>query len=501
VYTVTGLDARKVWHLSTKVGLSPVKPAATTTTPKPPTGGRPNNGSIQGATYGGSVKLIFTATAGKIDSSDKESEVLATLVLTPQSGVQTLQIPLGVWGMRPNLVITATVEKAAKDALVYGAVIDSLGVSSFGERPDQGIVNNDPEWKSVDQQNKQLAALATFPVTWIHDSIRTTGASWVQAPLLKREQDLGKKIQLVVNPIDEDYDLAAGARVPNTNEWGGALPLSKINLDLYETRLRNNLTSYKNAGVDVKAVEVGNEFDLVAFNADIPLNRAPTDADYQLFVTSYAKFLERTVSVVKRPEFYPNAKIILGSPALDWSPAFGKLEPGRMYAPLKNLNGKNYFALVDGIGVHYYPADTEDGAASLARTKAFLNALGETGRPLWVTEWGFYNNRFPNAAGKDRYRAFVDLYDKILRADVKVVFMSNFALDEFSFPFHLVDSTYKKLPEARFFDQYPSPVPSPLAVEPVYTTAPVACVTCSIMEWYEEVVADVRDFVLAKLSW
>ena len=216
-----------------------------------------------------------------------------------------------------------------------------------------------------------------------------------------------------------------------------------------------------------------------------------------LFAETYAKFLERTVTVVKRPEFYPNAKIILGSPAIDWSPATGKLDPSKMYAPLKSLNGKNYFALVDGVGIHYYPADHEDGSASIARTKAFLTAIGESGRPLWASEWGFYNNRFPNSAGKDRYRAFVDLYDKILRADFKVVFMTNFALDEFSYPFHLVDSSYNKLPEARFFDHYPSPVPSTVAIDPI-PVPPTACTTCAIEHWVRELIADIRDFILIK---
>lgn len=504
-------DNRAVWWVSGKLGLSPVVevPVPATTTPTTPhtpseTGGGGSDGNsdvnILGATYGGSIKVTVTVTADKIDPSDKDSEVIFAGTVSPTSGALAFKSGLGTWGMRPNLKIVVTAQKMQSDSLKYGVVIDALALSSFGNRPDQGIVNNDPEWKSVDQQEKQLAALQQFPVTWIHDSIRTTGASWPQAPLLKRVQDQGKKIQLVVGQVDEDYTEGTGARVVGTNEWGGALPLSKINLALYEQRLKNNLTSYRNAGVDLRAVEVGNELDLVTFNGDIPTDRAPTDADYQLFAKSYAAFLEKTVSVVKRPEFYPNAKIILGSPAIDWSPALGKLDPAKMYAPLKNLNGKNYLALVDGIGIHYYPADHEDGAASVARTKAFLTAIGATDRPLWASEWGFYNNRFPNPAGKDRYRAFVDLYDKILRADFKVVFMTNFALDEFTFPFHLVDQSYQKLPEARFFDHYKSPVPSSVVVDDNDSSNATACINCSVIDWVDETVARIRDFILTLLG-
>lgn len=484
-YENLALPSRAVTRLVGTVGLSPVKPTRVG----------------QRSTYRGSVTVTVTVTASgdKIDPSDAASEVLYTATLSSITGPQQLSVPLGVWGMRPNTKLTISVQKTKADAAVYGAVIDGLGYTTFGDRPDQGIVNNDPEWKPVDQQNKQLAALATFPVTWIHDSMRTTGAGWGQAPLLKRVQDQGKKIQIVIGQVDEDYTEGTAARVPGTNQWGGALPLSKIHLDLYEKRLKNNLTSYKNAGVDIKAFEVGNELDLVGFNGDIPTNRPPTDADYKLFAETYARVLERTVSVVKRPEFYPNAKIILGSPAIDWSPATGKLDPVKMYAPLQNLNGKNYFALVDAVGLHFYPAQSEDGSQSVARGEAYLDALGLSNRPVWVSEWGYANNTFPNSSGADRYRAFVTLYDKTLRADFKVVFMTNFALDEFSYPFHLVDTNYQKLPEARFFDHYQSPTPSTVVLERV-TVPPVACAWCAVTVWAEELVARVRDTVLTKIS-
>ena len=495
------LDTRKVWLIMGKLGLSPVDAAIA-----PPTNGGGSGGDfeadIRGATYGGSVRVTIAAAADQIDATDKTTEVLFDKVLTPSSGITDVRIPLGIWGMRSNLKLIMTLQKTVADSLTYGVVFDSFGFASFGNRPDQGIVNNDPEWRTLDQQEKQLAALATIPITWIHDSIRTTGASWPQAPLLKRVQDQGKKIQLVVGPMDEDYTDGMAARVPLSPQysaWGFALPFSKINLDLYEKRLKNNLTSYKKAGVDVKAIEVGNELDLVGFNADVPTTRAPTDADYQLFAETYAKFLERTVSIVKRPEFYPNAKIILGSPAIDWSPASGKLDPAKMYAPLRNLNGKNYFALVDGIGIHYYPALHENGSQSMARTKAFLSAIGEPNRPLWVSEWGYANNSFPNASGADRYRAFVTLYDAIVRSESKVVFMTNFALDEFSYPFHLVDQSYVKLPETRFFDHYRSPVPSTVVLDSAYQPA-TACVTCAARDWFDEMVARVRDYVLITLG-
>lgn len=482
-YENLALPSRAVTRLVGTVGLSPVKPARV--------GQRP--------TYRGSVTVTVTASGDKIDSSDAASEVLYTTTLSSITGPQQLSVPLGVWGMRPHTKLTVSVQKTKADAAVYGAVIDGLGYTTFGDRPDQGIVNNDPEWKPVDQQNKQLASLATFPVTWIHDSMRTTGAGWGQAPLLKRVQDQGKKIQIVIGQVDEDYTEGTAARVPGTNQWGGALPLSKLHLDLYEKRLKNNLTSYKNAGVDIKAFEVGNELDLVGFNGDIPTNRAPTDADYKLFAETYARILERTVSVVKRPEFYPNAKIILGSPAIDWSPATGKLDPIKMYAPLQNLNGKNYFALVDGVGLHFYPAQSEDGSQSMARGEAYLDTLGLSNRPVWVSEWGYANNTFPNSSGADRYRAFTTLYDRMLRADFKVVFMTNFALDEFSYPFHLVDTNYQKLPEARFFDHYQSPTPSTVVLERV-AVPPVACTWCAVTAWAEELVARVRDTVLTKIS-
>lgn len=490
-------DTNRVQRLKATIGLSPVVPSVpaqdgSDDAPEFDRGGEIlDEALVRGATYGGSVRVTISASADKIDAKDQTSQIIYDNTLTPTNGSAVIDIPLGIWGMRQNLKFDITVRKALSDSLQYGAVFSDFRLEERGLRPEMSMVRNDIMWAPETSWNLIIGALAKFPVTHIHESIRTTGSSWFQAPLLKRVQDQGKKITLVVGPLTED--LADGKSVINTPRcsWP-TFKHSEMSFEKYEKRLRANLDQYKKSGVEVVSVEVGNELDLYCFgSADIPTDRAPTDADYKLFTDTYSKFLERTVSIVKRPEYYPSATIILGAPAIDWSPATGKLDHNRMYQGLKNHNGRNYFDLVDGIGIHLYPFVGKEHE-SVQRAKSYLAAIGESERPVWVTEWGYANSQYASGdAPEKRYASFRSFYDAMLGiSEFRVTHLAHYMLDDFNLGYTVVGGDYNLLSEARFFSQYRTPGTLATASR----ERVLACVGCtSLFDWLDEFMNNMRD--------
>ena len=76
---------------------------------------------------------------------------------------------------------------------------------------------------------------------------------------------------------------------------------------LYANRLKSFLQGMKNANIAIDAVEIGNEWDWIEFNGDIPVDREATDQEIQAMANKYADVLKKSYVAVK--EVYPTAKV------------------------------------------------------------------------------------------------------------------------------------------------------------------------------------------------
>ncbi len=151
-------------------------------------------------------------------------------------------------------------------------------------------------------------------------------------------------------------------------------------------------------------------------------------------------------------ESFPRAKIVTAGmahidDAWDRPPRHHLPKPAAFLASLRNLNGVNYLgqAHVDGYGSHIYP-DANDVAGSVAKVLAAdTDALGPD-LPIWITEFGFHADQFPNRAGGNRSQAIEDFFTALANARANVGPVFYYAYDDSNFS--LLDARGNLLPEA-----------------------------------------------------
>lgn len=434
---VPNLSADDVWKIEGAAGLDTRAPTSTET------------------------HFTITVSAGKIDPSDATSEVLIDqTVIAGQS--YPLSLPLGAWTLRPNLAITIAVTMVGPNNYSQNLIFDGLSLVSTEPAPQIGVDRSNLAWTSTATQNNVIQALSHIPAAWYRDVYRSNAAQ-TNALLFKRIQDQGKHILVNILQNSNDYDDPAASVAYATSTafsslcgWsGGNHPLSKIDYTLFDYHLATNLQALRNAGVVVDAFEIGNEFDSVCFNPDLPIDQPITDAQLPQYAGLYAQFLEHAVAVVHEPQFYPNAQILtFGIANANDKTLNGFIEhPGVMLSLLSNINGHNDLDLVNQIGLHIYPSPT-----NLAPVSNALNLtqqqLGANMKPVWFTEFGFRTTAFSSPGGKSLYRAYEDFYDSVARSPVPVTTLSVYAVDDFPSGLAVVDKSYNPLfGVSEFFNQ------------------------------------------------
>jgi hypothetical protein len=78
------------------------------------------------------------------------------------------------------------------------------------------------------------------------------------------------KILAVFSAAASDYPPGAYIDKAQSGCQWGTYPLSKINLDAYQTRIEAQFAAVRAAGETVDAFEIGNELDLYCNDADNP---------------------------------------------------------------------------------------------------------------------------------------------------------------------------------------------------------------------------------------
>jgi hypothetical protein len=303
-----------------------------------------------------------------------------------------------------------------------------LTAPAWAEESQFGIDQSNLSAQSEQVRVRVIAGVRTLGASWFRDGFSSRAPhgndDFVSVVRLAKQQNL--RMLEVVLPVTADFDDPAGAENAGPDfgkrcGWPqGSRKLSRINLDKFAHRLRNHLDALKAAKLTIDAFEIGNEFDWICFNGDVPDGHEATREEFMAAVRAYARFLKTAAGLIQSQQYYPGSKIItfgLAHASDKWDrPMHHFADPARMIAQLRNLDGFDYLDNpqyhVDGYGEHIYPSADAVAAATEDILRRDAGVLGRD-RPLWITEWGLDLRRFPNKSGQSRSLAMTEFYATI----------------------------------------------------------------------------------------
>ena len=282
--------------------------------------------------------------------------------------------------------------------------------------PELGIDRSGLGNLSTAYQTKALEQIHALHATWFRDGLGGSTPEEITKSVneLKLVTQNGLKMLAIIGPTYKDFD--AGYKIPNAGEefqkrcgWPqGSGQLSKVNLNTFAQHLRAVLTAVKAANLNIDAFEIGNEYDWICFNGDVPNGHTASPQELKVILHGYGEILKTAALVIRDPQYFPKAKIVTFGIAHSDDrydkPAHHISHPAATFvAGLRNVDGFNYLDNslyhVDGYGTHVYP--WEGNVAGSVRNTLHEDAAALSDKPLWVTEWGFQaHSQFPNGKGQ-----------------------------------------------------------------------------------------------------
>jgi hypothetical protein len=282
-----------------------------------------------------------------------------------------------------------------------------------------GIDRSNLTKESAATQENTIQAIHALHATWFRDALSYSTpqniAAFVNEVKLVKQNGLKMLANVLPSYADYDHSFAnAGEEFRKLCGWSqGDGKLSEINLSKFAQHLGAILDATKAANLSIDAFEIGNEFDTMCYDADVPVGRPATEQEIMTALRGYGEFLKAAALVIRDPRYFPDAKIITfgiahGSDQWD-KPQRHISEPARFVARLRNVNGFNYLDNssyhVDGYGTHVYPWPGNLSKSTSDTLRQDAAALGSD-KPLWVTEWGFLSKgAFPNSKGQTLVQA------------------------------------------------------------------------------------------------
>jgi hypothetical protein len=274
------------------------------------------------------------------------------------------------------------------------------------------VVN--PMRASVAYQNALLNQLKAAQVRVIRCGISNDDKG---IDFAKRATAKGIRIQLIVSP---EYPPNAPTRPyqPNVfpSMWGGH-PLSSADPALSKAAFQHLFESLDANGITLAGVELGNEINWAAFNAEFllpgegkilslqDLDHDPEGKQIAKGFLQYIKVLAVLKEVRDHSRLNKNTPIISAGmvSAKDGEKLYNdkKEDKVSLKATIDFLRAHGLDSLVDAYGVHSYPSGGQPGNPSAAAQRAArLNSVdlaecrakgAKEGKPCWITEWGFPN--------------------------------------------------------------------------------------------------------------
>jgi hypothetical protein len=201
-----------------------------------------------------------------------------------------------------------------------------------------------------------------------------------------------------------------------------AHPLSSADPELFRTYFQTLLGKLEAMHIELAAFELGNEFNMAAFNGEFPLpgqgkqfglNDLNHDPEGQQIAKGYLQYL-KVLAVLKDVRDHSNLNrrtpiLTAGfgametpeGPSTPAAPAGKGADMVSVNATLSFMRAHGLDKLVDAYAVHVYPWANGPGqpAAATGRRDRLARyvltqcqrAGSRDGKPCWITEWGFKN--------------------------------------------------------------------------------------------------------------
>jgi hypothetical protein len=331
-------------------------------------------------------------------------------------------------------------------AIYINANADGLVIeSSF--RTGVNLAN--PGWVSLDSQNSVIEQLKNEGVKIIRGA--NLSSSDEDIAFLKHAFDSGIGFILVVDPIFPSDVKVRKYDPVNYPEFWSVPGLSYADLKMSQRYLKDFLEKIDRAGIALQGIELGNEFNWVAFNQDFPLPgkgkvfELPDlyeDPEAMVVANGFKKYINLLVDLKGvRDSLNLNRKvpIVLGGIGQiyeNWPNSIfqKKTDSVSVNATIEFLRSLGLDELVDVYGIHYYPNPnfTSEQRKAFFKDKVMKqcsDADSGFGKPCWITEWGVENKDdtcYPNE--NQRLPLMVetlgefDSYSKLSRLDLVILF-------------------------------------------------------------------------------
>ena len=295
------------------------------------------------------------------------------------------------------------------------------GARAEPPRLEYGVDRSNLTWSPADVQRRTLERIAALHVGWFRDELSgvtpPTNAAFVTE--LRYAKENGLKFLAIVNPRQVDF--APGYSAPNAGwtfyrrcGWdSGSLEVSSVEIPRFVARLKALFDEVKAAHLTIDAFEIGNEFDWICFDGDVPDGREPTAADFDRFLRGYARYLDAAARVIHDPAYFPKAPIVTFGIAHVPDTEFGHHipRPERILEALRDLDGVDHLRAdgIAGVGDHVYPSIS--GMSAQLETRLATDSKAAGGLPVWITEWGFPRSDFKSRRDITRADAIRAFYD------------------------------------------------------------------------------------------
>ncbi|MBI5548590.1 MAG: hypothetical protein HY901_32300 [Deltaproteobacteria bacterium] len=346
---------------------------------------------VPGSTaLGVSVHVVVSADP---DVAGEPSWVELAQYSLAKTDTRQLEVPLGLWPLRANFKLAIQISCVGNN---YYDVVLLDGASLRPVQPRAALGVNQPNlmWDSggVPVMQRRVDQMASVGAMQLRLALRGVGVMSPTLAIIKRANERGMKVLLNVLHEAEDFVDPLGATANGGAEFNalcgwpnGNFRLSAVDLPRYRARLTAYVDAIRAQGLTVDAYEIGNEYDWVCFNGDIPLTGGAPDQSFNATAARYAEILRASYEIIHRPgDCRPPAVVTFGpANTIHFRPS-NSIDPVRFFTYLRNVNGVDYLArYADVIGEHIYSSE----ATNTADLRAAAQAV-PAGKPFWVTEWG-----------------------------------------------------------------------------------------------------------------
>lgn len=290
--------------------------------------------------------------------------------------------------------------------LLYIAAILLMTLAVLGPTRAAGVNVVNPQRLPVADQERIISELVTGGVR----SIRVPLAGTSEAPV-----DFGPAVAFVVRAskrgITTTLNVFPQGELSSRRQWDkryptlwGVIPLSKASPALTAAAVRGALSQFDREGVRLDGIEVGNEINYTAFNGDFPVPGKGAVYDLRDIqelpeLRTVADGLRLYIDVVRavrseRDRSARNRDTPIISAGLS-DPGSKRRETGSVVdaitipATFQFLRAQGLDDVVDAYGIHVYPGHGEFRGKVLERRVFGVCASTQSGKPCWLTEWGF----------------------------------------------------------------------------------------------------------------